>query len=135
MDNINYYHSCDKLFIVQEVKERIKISYLLIIMNPIIEIVSRNIVYNNKYNQKFKDEYVATINRIGSIKTDMLQRYRSADYVILYNRLHEEIIYLTQQKKYFSEVLDNDVNEIIQEYFDSRINLYDDHIRKMEILK
>lgn len=104
-------------------------------MNPIIEIVSRNIVYNNKYNQKFKDEYVATINRIGSIKTDMLQRYRSADYVILYNRLHEEIIYLTQQKKYFSEVLDNDVNEIIQEYFDSHINLYDDHIRKMEILK
>lgn len=101
-------------------------------MEPILEIISKNIVYNKKYSQKLKDEYITTINRIQNIKTNIMQLYRSMDYQLLYNILYDEILYLIKQQKYFNEHLDTNVKFILDEYLSDRIQLYKDHMNKLQ---
>jgi hypothetical protein len=100
-------------------------------MESIIEIISKNIISNNKYNQKLKTEYVATINRISTAKINIMQLYRSMDYVVLYNTLYEEIIYLSKQQKYFKEHFDNSVQTVLDDYINERIKLYNHYLNKL----
>jgi hypothetical protein len=100
-------------------------------MDSIIEIISKNIISNNKYNQKLKTEYVSTINRISTTKTNIMQLYRSMDYVLLYNTLYEEIIYLVKQQKYFNKHLYIDVRNVLDDYINERIELYNHYINKL----
>lgn len=100
-------------------------------MEPIIEVISKNIVYNDKYNRKLKDEYIATINRIHTISIMIMELFRSMNYSLLYNMLHEEIIYLRKQQGYFSNYLDEDVMNVLNDYLNERIGLYINHIGKL----
>ena len=104
--------------------------YQYIHMEPVIEILSKNILKNNKYNQKIKDEFVLTINRIIMIKPTVQQLFRTMDYNLLYNYLYEEILFLTKQQKYFNQHLDTDISYILSDYFDYNIKKYN-HYRNM----
>jgi len=100
-------------------------------MEPIIEIISKNIMNNKKYNRRLKNEYITTINRITSSKINIAQIYRSMDYSLLYNTLLEELTYLKKQKLYFSTFLDNEIKNILNDYFDSLIKSFEYHIKIM----
>jgi len=93
-------------------------------MEPVIEIISKNIISNTRYNKKLKDEYVATINRLILVKPRIIQLYRSMDYIMLYNTLYEEIQYLDKQKKYFNQYLEPNIMDALNDYFDNRIKIY-----------
>lgn len=100
-------------------------------MEPIIEITSKNILNNNKYNQFLKNEFISTFNRINSTKINIDQMLSSMEYNLLYNVLHEEILFLIKQQKYFNKHLDNDIGIILSEYFDTKIKMYNHYIRKL----
>jgi len=100
-------------------------------MEPIIEILSKNILKNKKYNQYLKSEYITTINRTQTLKTNVQQLYRSMDYNLLYNILYEEILYLLKQQQYFNKHLDEDVASVLSEYFDMRIKMYNHYMNKL----
>lgn len=100
-------------------------------MDPIIEIISKNIVYNDKYNRKLKDEYIATINRIHTRSVMIMEHFRSMNYALLYNMLHDEILYLQKQQKYFNKYFDEDIMSVLNDYFNERIKLYVNHIAKL----
>jgi len=100
-------------------------------MEPIIEIISKNILKNKKYNQFLKNEFITTLNRIETIKISVKQMYRSMDYNLLYNVLYEEIIHLIKQQQYFNLNLDEDVGLILSEYFDARIKMYNHYMGKL----
>lgn len=86
-------------------------------MEPIIEIVINNIMYNNTYDQHFKTEFMNTINRI-TYNEKIIQQYKtSMDYVLLYNTLNEEINFMTIRRKYFYKKLNKDVKYVIDDYF------------------
>ena len=100
-------------------------------MDPIIEIISKNIVYNNKYNRKIKDEYIATINRINTRSIMIMEYYRTMNFSLLYNMLHEEILYLRKQQEYFGKYFDKNIMSVLNEYLNERIKLYSEHIAKL----
>jgi hypothetical protein len=100
-------------------------------MEPIIEILSKNILKNKNYNQSLKNEYITTINRIQTFKTNVQQLYRSMDYNLLYNVLHEEITYSLKQQQYFNKHLDKDVASVLSEYFDVRIQMYNHYMNRL----
>ena len=100
-------------------------------MEPIIEIISKNILKNKKYNQFLKNEFITTLNRIETIKINTKQMYRNMDYNLLYNVLYEEIIYLIKQQLYFNNHLDEDIGCILSEYFDARIKMYNQYMSKL----
>jgi hypothetical protein len=100
-------------------------------MEPIIEIISKNIMANNDYNKRLKDEYISTINRLTTFKTNVSQLYRTMDYALLYNTLYDEILYLSKQKKYFNRYLNLDVKEIFNEYIDYKIELYNHYMNEL----
>jgi hypothetical protein len=100
-------------------------------MEPIIEIISKNILKNKKYNQFLKSEFITTLNRIETIKINIKQLYRNMDYNLLYNVLYEEIIYLIKQQQFFNLNLDEDVGFVLSEYFDARIKMYNHYMAKL----
>jgi hypothetical protein len=100
-------------------------------MEPIIEIMTKNILKNKKYNQFLKNEYITTFNRMISVKINIIQMYRSMDYNLLYNVLYEEILYLIKQQQYFNKHLDEDVRSVLSEYFDAKIKQYNHYIGKL----
>ena len=100
-------------------------------MEPIIEILSKNIMKNKKYNQYLKNEFISTINRINVIKINVRQLYRSSDFNLLYNVLYEEILYLIKQQQFFNANLYDDVGSILSEYFDARIRLYNHYMNRL----
>lgn len=97
-------------------------------MEPIIEIISRNIISNYEYKPKLKNEYITMINRINNTKINIIQSYRSNNYILLYNILHEEILYLSQQQIYFNKYLKYDIGLILDEYLDDNIKQYNHYI-------
>jgi hypothetical protein len=100
-------------------------------MEPVIEIISKNILSNNRYDKKLKNEFISTINRITLVKQKIIHLYRSMDYVILYNTLYEEIQYLDKQKKYFNQYLEPNLIDILDEYFNNRIEIYNHCMNKI----
>jgi TRAP-type uncharacterized transport system substrate-binding protein len=100
-------------------------------MEPIIEIVSKNIYSNSRYNQKLKDEYVGTLNRITFTDKRIEQLSRTMEYILLFNVLHEEIKYITTQKKFFSKHIDVNVYDVLEDYFDKQIKKYNHYLSKL----
>jgi hypothetical protein len=100
-------------------------------MEPIIEIISKNILKNSKYNPKIKDEFVSTIDKIIMIKPVVQQLYRTMDYSLLYNFLYEQILYLIKQQQYFNNHLDDDIASVLSDYFDSNIKKYNHYMNML----
>lgn len=100
-------------------------------MEPIIEIISKNIYSNSRYNQKLKDEYVGTLNRITFIEKRIEQLFRTMEYILLFNVLHEEIKYITIQKKFFSKYIDVNIYDVLEDYFDKQIMKYNHYLSKL----
>ncbi len=92
-------------------------------MEPIIEIIGKNIMHNNMYDQKVKNEFINIINRITYIDRSIEQYRRSMDYILLYNTLNEELIYTIDRKKYLVKYLQKDIKYIIKDFMNNRINL------------
>lgn len=93
-------------------------------MNPIIEIITNNIMTNNKYDKNTKDEYVNMMNRIEKTKIIMEQQFRSMNFALFNNTKFEEINYILKQKKYFIINFDENTREILNDYLDSISNFY-----------
>jgi hypothetical protein len=53
------------------------------------------------------------------------------NFCLLYNKLNEEIIYLTNKQKYFDINLDKNINIYLQQYINEQINLYNKYIIKL----
>ena len=92
-------------------------------MEPIIEIISKNILYNNVYDLRIKNEFINMINRINYIDRSILQYRRSMEYILLFNTLHEELKYMIDKKKYFTVNLKKDIKYIMKDLINYRINL------------
>lgn len=94
-----------------------------------IEFLSKNIMSNNIYDAKMKNEYINMINRI--IKNDIIikQLDRSMDYNILYNTLNEEIKYLSKQIEFFNKY--SEIRDILTEYIYSVIKSYNKIINNL----
>ena len=93
-------------------------------MEPIIEIIGKNIMKNHKYTQQNKVEYIATINRIYLTKKRIEQLYRSMEYSLLFSVLIEEINFLIKQQEYFCLVFDKNISDILDELFSIEIKYY-----------
>ena len=100
-------------------------------MKPYIELLSKNIISDNRYSGKIKTEYINTINRITNVEKHVRQSYRSMDLIVLYNYLHDEIIYLTKQQTYFNNILDKEIANILDDYLESNIKIYNHYISKL----
>ena len=100
-------------------------------MKPYIELLSKNIISDNRYSGKIKTEYINTINRITNVEKHVRQLYRSMDLIVLYNYLHDEIIYLTKQQTYFNNILDKEIANILDDYLESNIKIYNHYISKL----
>ena len=88
-------------------------------------------MYNNSYNGKVKTEYINTINRITSAEHHIKQLYRTMDWYLLYNYLHDEIIYLGKQQTYFNNIFDKEIAPVFDDYLEKRIKLYNHYIGKL----
>lgn len=93
-------------------------------LDPIIEIVSKNIYNSNKYSVKLKTEYISTINRINTSKIIINQYIRSMDYIMAYNTIHEEILYLNRQLEYFKIYFEPNICNFIDDYLNYIITQY-----------
>jgi len=91
-------------------------------MESILEIVSQNIMYNNQYDRIVKDEFISTINRITFSDKLIEQLTRSMDYVLLYNKLNEELKFVINKRKYFKKKLHGNVRKVLNDYMKNRIN-------------
>jgi len=100
-------------------------------MEPIIEILSKNIYSDKRLSRTLKNEFITVINRISNFKTIAQQLYRQDAYHALYNAFHEEILYLSNQKKYFRKKLKGNVILILEDYFDSKIELYNHYLNRL----
>lgn len=67
-------------------------------MEPIIEIVLNNIMYNNLYDQHIKTEFMNTINRITYSEKIINQYKTSMDFILFHNTINEEIKFLSSKK-------------------------------------
>jgi hypothetical protein len=97
-------------------------------MEPIIEILAKNIYSNNTYNKKLKNEFITTINRISNVEIHVRQLYRTLNYLLLYNYLYEEIIYTYRQQEYFNAHLNIEIKHIFNDYLNERINIYNNYM-------
>ena len=85
-------------------------------MEPIIEIVLNNIMYNNLYDQHIKTEFMNTINRITYSEKIINQYKTSMDFILFHNTINEEIKFLSSKKKYFYKNLNKDIKYIVNDY-------------------
>ena len=93
-------------------------------MEPIIEIIIKNVMYNNSYDRHTKNEFINTINRI-TLTEKLIEQYkRSSDYVLLFNILHEEKMYLSDRKTFFYKKFNKDIKDIVSDYIESVIGEY-----------
>jgi len=90
-------------------------------MEPIIEIISYNIMYNNIYDLPIKNEFINIINRISYTDKVILQYRRSMDYILLFNTLNEELKFTIEKKEYFKQKLKEDIKYIMKDFMNSRI--------------
>jgi hypothetical protein len=97
-------------------------------MDPIIEILAKNIILDKRISKDVKEQFILIMNRISSFKTIAQQLYRQNSFHTLYNLFHEEIQFLIEQKKGFKDKLKGNTLIIFNEYLDLQINLYNKHI-------
>lgn len=96
-----------------------------------IDYIVADILADNKYDKKLKNELISTKNRIKTLKTRVNQLYRNAYYIQLYNLLNEEIIYLSNQQTYFSEFLDTKHKQNVFNMIEIYIKLSNIHLNKL----
>ena len=81
-------------------------------------------MYNNSYDRHTKNEFINTINRI-TLTEKLIEQYkRSSDYVLLFNILHEEKMYLSDRKTFFYNKLNKDIKYIVSDYIENIIGEY-----------
>ena len=97
-------------------------------MEPIIEILAKNIILDKRISKDVKEQFILIMNRISSLKTIAQQLYRQNSFHALYNLFHEEIQFLIEQKKFFKDKLKGNTLIIFNEYLDLQINLYNKHL-------
>ena len=95
-------------------------------MEPIIEIITYNIMYNNVYDLAFKNEYINIINRISFVDKQIEQYKRSMDYILLYNTINEELKFIVDRQNFFNKNLMKDIKYIMNDFMNSRIKLLND---------
>ena len=93
-------------------------------MDPIFEIISKNIYLNNKYSHKLKNEFIMTINQIIAFEPIIEQYIRSMNFVMAYNALYDKIIFLNHQREYFKIHFATDVMQIVEDYINMKIDIY-----------
>lgn len=98
-------------------------------MDPIIEIIGKNIMYNNVYELGVKNEFINIINRINYIDRSIEQYRRSMDYILLYNTLNEELKYTIEKKEFFKKNLKKDIKYIMKDFMNNRIFLLHNQIK------
>lgn len=86
---------------------------------------------NNKYNEKLKKEFILTINRIYAVRPKFEQMYRSMDYIILYSNLNDEILFLVKQQQYFNLYLEDNINQVFDDFIENIIKSYNHLINSL----
>ncbi len=81
-------------------------------------------MYNNSYDRHTKNEFINTINRIILTEKLIEQYKRSFDYVLLFNMLHEEKMYLIDRKNFFYKKFNKDIKDIVSDYIENIIGEY-----------
>ena len=100
-------------------------------MDPIIEILSKNIIQDKRISRNDKEQFIFLINRISSFKTTAQQLYRQNAFHPLYNAFNEEILFLTEQKNIFAQKLTGNSQIIISEFINSLIDLYNHYLTRL----
>jgi len=100
-------------------------------MEPVIEILTRNILSDRRFKGSFKKQFIYLINRMDSFKTSAQQLYRQNAFHILFNAFHEEILFLINQKKKISKLLTGNVLLIFNDLIDTKIQLYNHYLNKL----
>jgi hypothetical protein len=100
-------------------------------MDPIIEILSKNVITNKNYDRYSKENYILIINRISSFKLLAQQLYRQNAYHTLYNAFHEEIFFLTEKKNILKKKLTGNTLLIFNDFIDNQIQIYNHYMHKL----
>jgi hypothetical protein len=100
-------------------------------MDPLIEILSKNIFLDKTIRSSQKKNFILVINRISSFKTTAEQLYRQNAWHLLFNAFHEEIKFLNEQKIYFKDKLKGNSLLIFNDLIDDQIELYNHYLTKL----
>ena len=100
-------------------------------MDPFIEILSKNVILNKKYNRSLKENYILIINRISTFKITAQQLYRQNSFHALYNAFNEEILFLTEQKETLKKKLTGNTLLIFTDLIDNQIQIYNHYLTKL----
>ena len=100
-------------------------------MEPIVEILTKNILSDNNYTRKVKGDYLLLMHRLVNSKTNIIQLYKSMDYPLLFNVLHEEILFFNERKKYFLNILDKEIAPILSDLIETQLLVYQKYLTKL----
>ena len=100
-------------------------------MEPIIEILAKNIITDKQITKDQKQQFILIINRISSFEITAQQLYRQNAFHTLFNAFHEEIRFLTEQKDFFKDKLKGNILVIFNDYLDTQIKLYNHYLSKL----
>ncbi len=100
-------------------------------MDPIIEILTKNIMADKNISGNQKQQFILTINRISSFETTVDQLLRQNSYHLLFNVYHEEIKFLENQKHFFAKILKNNVLLVFNDLIDMQIQIYNRKLYKL----
>lgn len=100
-------------------------------MDPLIEILSKNIILDKTIKSSQKQDFILLINRISSFKTTVEQLYRQNAYHLLFNAFHEEIKFLNEQKIFYKDKLKGNVLLIFNDLIDDQIEIYNHYLTKL----
>ena len=100
-------------------------------MDPLIEILAKNIILDKTIRSTQKKNFILMINRISSFKTIAEQLHRQNAWHLLFNAFHEEIKFLNEQKNYFKDKLKGNTLLIFNDLVDDQIDLYNYYLVKL----
>jgi hypothetical protein len=100
-------------------------------MEPIVEILTKNILSDNNYTRKVKEDYLLLMHRLVNSKTNIIQLYKSMDYPLLFNVLHEEILFFNERKTYFLNILDKEIGPILSDLIETQLLVYHKYLTKL----
>lgn len=100
-------------------------------MDPLIEILAKNIILDKTIRSSQKKQFILTINRISSFKTTAEQLHRQNAFHLLFNAFNEEINFLNEQKNFFKDKLKGNTLLIFNDLIDNQIELYNHYLTNL----